>query len=139
MVHDISEPGAASNSSIDQVFYDLHYRVSIFYLRNTSRFFRSFLELFWMLLAVSGFAALILLHLAFVFRGTPISTGSVVMSNVTHHHPLRSIPTTCLSSIQGFNPSVDATHLVLLDNDDDPQESLAWELGSFPHAMECRV
>jgi hypothetical protein len=126
----MSESAASSYSHADQVFYDLHYRASIFYLRNTSRFFRSFLELFWMLLAVSGFAALILLHLAFVFRGTPASTGSIV--NVTRLHPRRSIPTTCLASIPGFNPFADATHLVLIEDDDVLQESFAWELGSLP-------
>jgi hypothetical protein len=125
------ESGASSDRHVDQVFYDLHYRASIFYLRYTSRFFRTCLELFWMLLAVSAFAALILLHLAFVFRGTPAYTGSVVGNNVTHHYPLRSIPTKCLASIQGFNPFADVTHLVLLEDYDVLQESFAWEVGSL--------
>lgn len=108
----------------EQVFFNIHHRVSILYLRHTSSKLRSFLELFWMLLAVSGFAALICLHLAFVYRGNPTVYS---LRNITHH-TLRSIPSTCLPSVPGFRADANVTHLVLLE--DANEKSFAWVLSS---------
>lgn len=124
----ISETGStdahAEQVNPEQVFYNIHHRVSILYLRHTSSKLRSFLELFWMLLAVSGFAALICLHLAFVYRGNPTVYS---LRNITHH-PLRSIPSTCLPSVPGFRADANVTHLVLLE--DANEKSFAWEIDS---------
>ena len=104
----------------EQVFYNIHFQASTLYLRHTSSKVRTFLEFFWMLLAVSGFAGLICLHLSFVYRGNPTPS---TLHNISHH-PLRSIPSTCLPSIPGFRPDANLTHLVLLEG---PEESFVWE------------
>ncbi|CAB9507407.1 Tumour-associated protein [Seminavis robusta] len=127
----VETAGATNNErNADLILNNLHYRASLLYLKYTNRNVRSLLEIFWMILAVSGFAALICLHLAFVYRGNPAPVAA--FRNVSHHNPLRNIPASCLSSIDGFRSTSDITHLILLE-DDEPQESIAWELGT----QEC--
>ena len=117
----------SSDSHAEQVYFNVHRQASLFYLRRTTSTIRKFLELFWMLLAISGFAALICLHLAFVYRGNPTPAASGKISH-RDYHPFLSIPSTCLPSVSGFRRDADVTHLVLLESGQGG--SFAWELGA---------
>ena len=120
-----------SDSHAEQVFFNLHRRASLLYLRRTSPTIRKFNELFWMLLAISGFAALICLHLAFVYRGNPTPAS---INSKRDYHPFLSIPSTCLPSVPGFRRDADVTHLVLLE--DGQGGSFAWEIGTERHVAK---
>jgi len=131
----ITHTATTSDSNhAEQVFFNIHHQASLFYLRRTTSTIRKLFELFWMLLAISGFAALICLHLAFVYRGNPTPSLSVNKSSSSsshHYHPFLSIPSICLPSVPGFRRDMDVTHLVLLE--EGQGESFAWDMGYEGH------
>lgn len=122
-----------SDSHAEQVYLSLHRQASLFYLRRTTSTIRKFFELFWMLLAISGFAALICLHLAFVYRGNPLPVAASTIASSSNirqrdYHPFLSIPSTCLPSIPGFQRDAEVTHLVLLEGGPEGASSFAWQI-----------
>jgi hypothetical protein len=97
---------------MERVLYNLHHQICSFALRRTSSRTRSLAEHSLLVLALCGFGALLLAHVAFVYRGN-----TRLEMNNGDGRPLRNIPLTCLSSIPGFMKDVDITHLSLVEAD----------------------
>ena len=83
--------------AMERVLFNLHYRLSTFSLRQTSSQTRRVLEHLLLLLAICGFGALVLLHMSFVY-----------------YDGVSNLSTKCLTSIEGFQPDADLTHVLVL-------------------------
>jgi len=120
---------------MERVLYNLHHQVCTVALRRTSSRARSLAEHSLLLLALSGFGALLLAHLSFVYRGGG-GGGMRLEVNATDGRPLRNIPMTCLSSIPGFVQNVDITLISLVEPDDSMPESRAFQLWSTDESSD---
>lgn len=101
---------------MERVLYGLHHQVCSYALRHTTSKGRHWAERCLLVLAVCGFGALLLVHLAFVHRESRSGGGDAKSS-------LRNIPLTCLSSIPNLRIDADIWHLSL---DEDGQNSRAF-------------
>lgn len=85
-------------SILERVLYNLHHRTCTVALKHTSSASRNLLERTILILSVCGFGALLIAHLSFVYR-----------SNGTGY----SIPSSCLSQIEGFSTTADVTNVIV--------------------------
>jgi hypothetical protein len=101
-------------SSMERVLYNVHHRVCTFFLRKTSSRGRTLVEHVVLGLAVCGFGALLLAHASFVYRVGDQESSFCTPGGVAPNESSQLNPYSCLSSIPGFDATVDVIHLGLL-------------------------
>jgi hypothetical protein len=100
---------------MERVLYNLHHKLCTTALQRTTARGRRLAERVIFAIFVGGFCVTLIAHVSFVHRDTTTLDG----------RPLKSIPLTCLNSIQGFSNDAAVTHLSLLDDDDS---ATSWTL-----------
>ena len=89
--------------NMERVLYNLHSNVCSIALRRTTSKTRSLAEHTLLLVALCGFGVLIVSHLSFVHRSSPVPKWL----------PSKTIPLHCLTRIQGFERHAHVTHVLL--------------------------
>ena len=96
---------------MERVFYKVHDKVTKLTLCKSTPNQRTLIENTILFFAVISFSIVIVCHRTFVYRGGAIKSQAMNSNGW-------NIPSVCLKSINGFEESVDVTHIVIYDYGD---------------------